>query len=89
MNAVDTNILIYTHDPRDEVKQAVAVALIGTLPDGVLLGQVACEYVAASRKLAAYGHNQTAAWQESFAGCVARGRLPFPRGMSRNVPKNC
>ncbi len=59
MNAVDTNILIYTHDPRDAVKQAAAVALIGTLPDGVLLWQVACEYVAASRKLAAYGHNQT------------------------------
>ncbi len=48
MNAVDTNILIYTHDPRDEVKQAVAVALVGTLPDGVLLWQVACEYVAAA-----------------------------------------
>ncbi len=64
MNAVDTNILIYTHDPRDPVKQAAAVALVGTLPDGVLLWQVACEYVAASRKLSAYGHNQTTAWQE-------------------------
>lgn len=64
MNAVDTNILIYTHDPRDPVKQTAAVALVGTLPDGVLLWQVACEYVAASRKLVAYGHNQTAAWQQ-------------------------
>ncbi|MEJ7714026.1 MAG: hypothetical protein WKF84_30305 [Pyrinomonadaceae bacterium] len=53
MNAVDTNVPIYTHDPRDPVKQAVAVALVGTLPDGVLLWQVACEYVAASRKLVA------------------------------------
>ena len=64
MNAVDTNVLIYTHDPRDPVKQAAAVALVGTVPDGVLLWQVACEYVAASRKLVAYGHNQAAAWRE-------------------------
>ncbi len=62
MNAVDTNILIYTHDPRDPVKQTAAVAIVGTLPDGVLLWQVACEYIAASRKLVAYGHNQMAAW---------------------------
>jgi len=28
MNAVDTNVLIYTHDPRDAVKQSTAVALV-------------------------------------------------------------
>lgn len=55
MNAVDTNVLIYAHDPRDPAKQARAVELIASLTDGVLLWQVACEYVAASRKLAAYG----------------------------------
>lgn len=49
MNAVDTNVLIYAHDPRDLVKQNKAVALIASLTDGVLLWQVACEYVAASR----------------------------------------
>ncbi|HMV49821.1 MAG TPA: PIN domain-containing protein [Blastocatellia bacterium] len=58
MNAVDTNILIYAHDPRDPIKQNRAVELIDTLSNGVLLWQVACEYVAASRKLAAYGLNQ-------------------------------
>lgn len=58
MNAVDTNVLIYANDPRDPVKQNKAVELIDTLSDGVLLWQVACEYVAASRKLAAYGLNQ-------------------------------
>lgn len=58
MNAVDTNILIYANDPRDPVKQNKAVELIDTLTEGVLLWQVACEYVAASRKLAAYGLNQ-------------------------------
>lgn len=55
MNAVDTNVLIYAHDPRDPVKQNKAVALIASLTDGVLLWQVSCEYIAASRKLAAYG----------------------------------
>ena len=58
MNAVDTNVLIYAHDPRDPIKQTKAVALIDTLNDGVLLWQVACEYVAASRKLAAFGLDQ-------------------------------
>ncbi len=63
MNAVDTNVLIYAHDPRDPVKQGQAVSLIASLTDGVLLWQVACEYVAASRKLAAYGLSP----QQAFA----------------------
>ena len=63
MRAVDTNILIYAHDPRDPLKQATAAALIESLTDGVLLWQVACEYVAASRKLAAHGFDQAQAWQ--------------------------
>jgi predicted nucleic acid-binding protein len=63
MNAVDTNVLIYAHDPRDPVKQNKAVLLIASLTDGVLLWQVACEYVAASRKLAAFGLNA----QQAFA----------------------
>jgi len=63
MNAVDTNVLIYAHDPRDPVKQSRAVELIASLTDGVLLWQVACEYIAASRKLAAYGLSP----QQAFA----------------------
>ena len=63
MRAIDTNVLIYAHDPRDPTKQATAAALIESLTDGVLLWQVACEYVAASRKLAAHGFDQTQAWQ--------------------------
>lgn len=55
MNAVDTNILIYVHDPRDLVKQATATSLITSLTDVVLLWQVACEYLAASRKLEPLG----------------------------------
>ena len=64
MNAVDTNILIYTHDPRDPVKQETAVHLVASLTDGVLLWQVACEYLAASRKLEQFGHSRAKAWQE-------------------------
>lgn len=63
MNAVDTNVLIYTHDPRDAAKQNKAVNLVASLTDGVLLWQVACEYIAASRKLTAFGLNQ----QQAFA----------------------
>ncbi len=55
MNAVDTNILIYVHDPGDPIKQAKAAQLVASLTDGVLLWQVACEFVAASRKLAGLG----------------------------------
>jgi predicted nucleic acid-binding protein len=43
MNAVDANVLLYAHDPRDPNKQATAAALIQSLTDGVLLWQVACE----------------------------------------------
>jgi predicted nucleic acid-binding protein len=61
MNAVDTNVLIYARDPRDAAKQRTAISLISAMPDGVLLWQVACEYVAASRKLKKFGYDQTQA----------------------------
>lgn len=61
MNAVDTNILIYARDPRDSIKQGAAIQLLTNLDDGVLLWQVACEYVAASRKLAQFGYDQSQA----------------------------
>ncbi len=64
MNAVDTNVLIYAHDPRDPQKQSTATSLIQSLTDGVLLWQVACEYVAASRKLGPLGYDMQAAWQD-------------------------
>ena len=51
MHAVDTNVLIYAHAPRDAAKQTMAVSLIQSLTPGVLLWQVACEYLSASRKL--------------------------------------
>lgn len=63
MNAVDTNILIYVNDPRDPVKQANAISLVSALTEGVLLWQVACEYLAASRKLEPLGYDKTQAYQ--------------------------
>jgi predicted nucleic acid-binding protein len=57
MNAVDTNVLVYSYDPRDPAKQAVASSLIGSLADGILLWQVICEFVAASRKLEPFGYD--------------------------------
>lgn len=64
MNAVDTNILIYAQDPRDPAKHQVAKTLVASLQDGALLWQVACEYIAASRKLATLGYNEAQAFQD-------------------------
>lgn len=64
MNAVDTNVLIYARDPRDPVKQQKARSVTANLQDGALLWQVACEFIAASRKLAVVGYTQAQAWRE-------------------------
>ncbi len=63
MNAVDTNVLFYVHDPRDAAKRVTAARLVETLGDGVLLWQVACEYLAVSRKLEPFGYSRAQAWQ--------------------------
>jgi predicted nucleic acid-binding protein len=63
MNAVNTNILIYVNDPRNPDKQAVAASLIPSLTEGILLWQVACEYLAASRKLESLGYDRAQAYQ--------------------------
>ena len=55
MIALDTNILIYACDKADLKRQRVALDLVSNASDGVLLWQVACEFVAASRKLRSPG----------------------------------
>src|SRR5690349_9404892 len=62
MIAVDTNILIYACDQVDPRRQTIALDLITNSPDGVLLWQVACEFLSASRKLAKQGFTSTHAW---------------------------
>jgi predicted nucleic acid-binding protein len=64
MNAVDTNILIYVHDRRNVRKQLIAESLVRTLAQGVLLWQVACEHISASRNLEPFGYSKEKAWQD-------------------------
>ena len=60
MIAVDTNVLIYACDQADPRRQKVALDLITNTQDGVLLWQVACEFLSASRKLSKQGFTPTA-----------------------------
>jgi predicted nucleic acid-binding protein len=62
MIALDTNILLYSCDRADRSRQNKALTLIRDSAGGVLLWQVACEFVAASRKLAAQGFAPPDAW---------------------------
>ena len=62
MNAIDTNIWIYSHDGRDLLKQQVAQQLIASVRPLALPWQVGCEFIAASRKLAAHGFDEAKAW---------------------------
>ncbi len=64
MNAVDTNVLIYSIDPRDPRKQRIARGLLEELEEPMLLWQVAVEYLAAARKLEATGVSRARAWNE-------------------------
>ena len=50
--------------PRDYRSIVQLLEAATSLSDGVLLWQVACEFVAASRKLAPFGFTQTQAWHE-------------------------
>jgi predicted nucleic acid-binding protein len=62
MTGFDTNILIYSCDHADTRRQQRALELLASAPDGVLLWQVASEFVAASRKLASQGFTPSHAW---------------------------
>ena len=62
MIALDTNVLIYACDKADPARQQVAFDLISNTTDAVILWQVACEFIAASRKLARQGFTATDAW---------------------------
>lgn len=61
MTAVDTNILFYACDKSDPRKQKIALEIIRGCDDCVLHWQVACEFIAASRKLAPAGLTPTEA----------------------------
>lgn len=62
MIAVDTNVLIYACDQSEPRRQTIALELIAASTEGVLLWQVACEFLSASRKLSKQGFTPTQAW---------------------------
>lgn len=61
MIAFDTNVLIYACDQSSPHRQTIALDLIAAA-EGVLLWQVACEFLSASRKLSKQGFTPTQAW---------------------------
>jgi predicted nucleic acid-binding protein len=66
MNAVDTNVWIYSYDARDPAKQQQAGAIVTALAGAhtlILPWQVGCEFLAASRKLLPQGFTNDLAWQ--------------------------
>jgi predicted nucleic acid-binding protein len=66
MIALDTNVLIYACDKADPRRQQIALDLISNTLDAVILWQVACEFIAASRKLDQQGFNAADAWAIQF-----------------------
>jgi predicted nucleic acid-binding protein len=62
MVALDTNVLIYACDKSDPTRQRIALDLVSNTNDGVILWQVAYEFVAATRKLDRQGFTATQAW---------------------------
>jgi predicted nucleic acid-binding protein len=80
MNAIDTNVWLYSHDSRDPRKQAVAQQVVATTRPLALPWQVGCEFVAAARKLAVVGFTEDQAWaslatMQSLADAIL---LPVP-----------
>jgi predicted nucleic acid-binding protein len=84
MIAFDTNVLIYSADQHDPVRRDAARTLIAGSADVVLLWQVACEFVAASRKLTGQGFTVAHSWarlSEFLAVCPLV--LPTPTVLDR------
>ena len=62
MIALDTNVLIYACNKADARRQQIALDLISNTAEAVILWQVACEFIAASRKLDRQGFTPADAW---------------------------
>lgn len=62
MIAIDTNILIYSCDNRDPNRRDQASRLLEQLRDGIVPWQVACEFLAAIRKLEPQGFTAESGW---------------------------
>ena len=79
MIGLDTNIFIYACDKAVPARQQIALDLIANTTDGVILWQVACEFIAATRKLELQGFTPADAWARlsDFMGVC---RLVIPTG---------
>ena len=84
MIAVDTNVLIYACDQADARRQQIALDLVTTTTDGVLLWQVACEFISASRKLSKQGFTSSHAWNRL---AEFRDLLPLVLPTDRNLAR--
>jgi hypothetical protein len=99
MIAVDTNVLIYDCDQTDQRRQKIALDLITGVPDGVLLWQVACQFLSASRKLNKQGFTPTDALESPRRVPGSAAAHPADRRQSgarkgapsctRSVPLGC
>jgi predicted nucleic acid-binding protein len=78
MNAIDTNIWIYAHDLRDSHKQRISQNLIQTLNPMVLLWQVGCEFLAATRKLHSLGFTSEQSWESLTKMCNMAHKIVLP-----------
>lgn len=78
MNAIDTNIWIYSHDSRDIRKQRIARQLVADLSSLALLWQVGCEFIFASKKLAPLGFTEEHAWNSLDKICNMANAIIMP-----------
>ena len=78
MNGIDTNIWIYSLDARDPAKQVQATELIERLDPQALPWQVACEFLAAGRKLHPYGISEEELWAAHARMIEVSDRLLLP-----------
>ena len=77
MNAVDTNVLLYACDKSDVRRHSIARAIIRQTEGGVILWQVAAEFVAAARRLEVRGFTREIAWAR-LKNFLHVYRLVFP-----------
>jgi predicted nucleic acid-binding protein len=77
MIALDTNVLIYACDKSDPARQQIALDLIANTTEGVILWQVACEFVAASRKLDRQGFTAADAWARRIEAAQTINTSPY------------
>ena len=70
MNAIDSNIWLYSQATRDPRKQGLAQQVIASVRPLALPWQVGCEFISASRKLTVVGFTEQQAW-----ACLASMRV--------------